>query len=59
VDPSPRAEAVRTVDDPCDARKMGIGWASDGHRGVHTGSINDYAAFATVGMIIVSCALLL
>lgn len=32
-----------------------LGWL----RRIHTGSINDYAAFAVVGMIIVSCALLL
>ena len=28
-------------------------------RRVHTGSINDYAAFAAVGMIAAACALLL
>lgn len=32
-----------------------LGWL----RRVHTGSINDYAAFVTGGMIVVSCALLL
>jgi multicomponent Na+:H+ antiporter subunit D len=32
-----------------------LGWL----RRVHTGSVNDYAAFATLGMIAVTCALLL
>jgi multicomponent Na+:H+ antiporter subunit D len=32
-----------------------LGWLSR----AHTGSINDYAAFATVGMIALACALLL
>ncbi len=32
-----------------------LGWL----RRAHTGSINDYAAFVTVGMVAVACALLL
>jgi multicomponent Na+:H+ antiporter subunit D len=31
-----------------------VGWL----RRVHTGSINDYATFATIGLVAVACALL-
>jgi multicomponent Na+:H+ antiporter subunit D len=34
--------------------QSGVGWL----RRPHTGSVNDYTAFATVGIIVVSCVLL-